>query len=403
MAVCFDVPSKCPADGSRHAGPRHEGSDDGRHRRRAEHRARSAAAREHARRQAGQSARHRTDRAGRPTRPTCPPGVEPDDVALGRDARRRRVRRPPPAPRHASCASRTSTATPACNLQVFVGAEPDRAAQPGRHGEGAVAGLPRARAHCCCPTMGRVLMTFVADTSGAHDALCGHLNRAAATAKYGDGGISRRDAQRPRPAGARRRPLRARPSRPDRRRQPVPPGARRRRRLAAPRRRRSGPAHVELRAELDLSWSLANVPHPLDDRPDYTAGDGPAHRLAGRAARPRPVPRRPAPSGCGPSRTPRTCCEERRHDRHRSAAPVVPPEGPPLPTGRRRPRRGRRRPGAVEPRARAPATRCASSTSAATRPSTASSTTPTTRPSATRRPTRSPRSATSSSSPARSC
>ena len=50
----------------------------------------------------------------------------------------------------------------------------------------------------------------------------------------------------------------------------------------------SGPSHVELRAELDLVVLLANVPHPLDDRPTYTSGT--VRVTAWAAERPDPDP-----------------------------------------------------------------------------------------------------------------
>ena len=170
------------------------------------------------------------------------------------------------------------------NLQVFVGANPIERLNPADTvkvqwqaylGEGAL----------LLSDQGRALMTFVADTSGTHDALCGHLNRAAATAKYGDGGVhtstpNARDLLAL--AGSRfglgHRDLTA--------------GVNLFRQVRvdddgslhlgdAP-----GPSHVELRAELDLVVLLANVPHPLDDRPTYTSGTVRITAWAG----PRPTP-----------------------------------------------------------------------------------------------------------------
>jgi urea carboxylase-associated protein 2 len=119
--------------------------------------------------------------------------------------------------------------------------------------------------------MGRVMMTIVADTSEHHDCLCGCTTFAANTARYGGGsasgptpngrdllalgvaklGLSRLDvgpnvnlftAVRVDEAGA----LHLAPA--------LRPGA-----------------YVELRADMDVFVTLANTPHPLDDRPVYTS------------------------------------------------------------------------------------------------------------------------------------
>ena len=152
--------------------------------------------------------------------------------------------------------------------------------------------------------MGRVLMTIVADTSARHDALCGAHDRARRTsARYGDGGVHGRHAERPRAAGRRRGQARPRA------RATSPTGINlfKRRRVGDDgalqlRRRRRGPArHVELRAELDVIVLLANVPHPLDDAARRTRGS--TVRVHG-VARPRTGPsttrcgrRRPSASG----------------------------------------------------------------------------------------------------------
>jgi len=119
---------------------------------------------------------------------------------------------------------------------------------------------------------GRVLATVVADTSGAHDALCGTTSRAANEARYGDGA-----AQGPSPAGrellllgALKHGLGPRD---------VPPS------LSFFQGVRVGEdgattfvgsagagAAVTLRAELPLVVLIANVPHPLDPRESYTCG-----------------------------------------------------------------------------------------------------------------------------------
>jgi urea carboxylase-associated protein 2 len=119
---------------------------------------------------------------------------------------------------------------------------------------------------------GRVLATVVADTSGAHDALCGTTSRAANTARYGDG-----EAQGPSPAGrellllgALKHGLGPRD---------VPPS------LSFFQGVRVGDdggltfagsagagTAVTLRAELPLVVLIANVPHPLDPRESYMCG-----------------------------------------------------------------------------------------------------------------------------------
>jgi urea carboxylase-associated protein 2 len=134
---------------------------------------------------------------------------------------------------------------------------------------------------------GRVLATIVDDTSGRHDALCGHGNRRAHEARFGHGGV-----HGPSPAtrdllalGAARVGLTRRDigagvnlfkgvrvagdgalifdGLPDGA-APRPPGD-----GAAP---PGEPAHVELRLELDLVVVVANAPHPLDRRSAYRAG-----------------------------------------------------------------------------------------------------------------------------------
>lgn len=118
--------------------------------------------------------------------------------------------------------------------------------------------------------MGRVLLSVVDDSCGCHDTFCGTTNRAANEARYGDGaidgpspngrdlfalalakrGMDRRDVA---PninlfAGTRvdaDGSLRLLP--------PTPPGA-----------------TVTLRAEMATILTVVNVPHPLDERPDYT-------------------------------------------------------------------------------------------------------------------------------------
>lgn len=119
--------------------------------------------------------------------------------------------------------------------------------------------------------LGRVLAAVVEDTSGRHDAFCGTTNRAANEHRYGDGapdgpnpngrdhfvvaltkaGLSRRDV------APNLNLFRGVTITPDGEIELHP----------APRRQ---PAHVTLRAEVDLLVTLVDVPHPLDDRPTYT-------------------------------------------------------------------------------------------------------------------------------------
>lgn len=116
---------------------------------------------------------------------------------------------------------------------------------------------------------GRVLASIVADSSGRHDAFCGTTNAVANAARYGSGaphtphpngrdhlalaltkaGLGRRDVAPNvnlfkgvvvEPDGALRFDGEPRPG-----------------------------THVELRAELPLLVTVANVPHPVDPRPAY--------------------------------------------------------------------------------------------------------------------------------------
>jgi urea carboxylase-associated protein 2 len=119
--------------------------------------------------------------------------------------------------------------------------------------------------------LGRVLAAVVEDTSGRHDTFCGTTNRLANERRYGDGapdgpnpngrdhfavaltkaGLSRRDV------APNVNLFRGVTVAPDGEIELHP----------APRRQ---PAHVTLRAEVDLLVTLVDVPHPLDDRPEYT-------------------------------------------------------------------------------------------------------------------------------------
>ncbi|MDY7103055.1 MAG: DUF1989 domain-containing protein [Actinomycetota bacterium] len=118
--------------------------------------------------------------------------------------------------------------------------------------------------------MGRVLASIVTDTSEVHDTFSGTTNRAANEARYGDGaidgpspsgrdlfalalakhGLSRRDVA---PNVTFFKGIRV-GSDGEMVLQPAAPAG----------------SEVVLRAELPLLATIVNVPHPLDDRPDYT-------------------------------------------------------------------------------------------------------------------------------------
>lgn len=118
--------------------------------------------------------------------------------------------------------------------------------------------------------MGRALMTIVLDTSARHDAFCGATTRGANERRYGHGAV-----HGPSPAARELLTLAAAKHALDRR--DLPPcvnffkgvrvnddgillfdGA------------STAPSFVELRADVDVIVLLANSPHPLDVRPDYT-------------------------------------------------------------------------------------------------------------------------------------
>ncbi|MFB7333306.1 urea amidolyase associated protein UAAP1 [Streptomyces adustus] len=129
---------------------------------------------------------------------------------------------------------------------------------------------------------GRVLATVVADTSGRHDALCGTSTLVRNTERYGDG-----TAHSASPAGRELFVLAA--AKNGLAPRDLPPslsffqgvtvledgsldftGS-------------AGPGgSVTLRAEQDVTVLIANVPHPVDPRPDYLSG--PLEVLAWRAA-----------------------------------------------------------------------------------------------------------------------
>ena len=119
--------------------------------------------------------------------------------------------------------------------------------------------------------MGRVLMTIVGDTSERHDCLCGCSSRRTNEQRYGDAGasgthpnardmlalgvakfgLSRADVA---PNVNLFKSVRVDPSGGLHLDGAVRPGT-----------------HVDLRAEMDVIITVANTPHPLDDRAEYTS------------------------------------------------------------------------------------------------------------------------------------
>lgn len=118
--------------------------------------------------------------------------------------------------------------------------------------------------------MGRAMMTIIADTSARHDCLCGCSSRRTNSDRYGEGVVSGRH-----PSG--RDLLALGLAKFGLSKRDVAPninlfksvrvddgGA-----LALDGDARPG-THVHLRAEMDLIVTVANTPHPLDERVDYT-------------------------------------------------------------------------------------------------------------------------------------
>jgi hypothetical protein len=125
--------------------------------------------------------------------------------------------------------------------------------------------------HPLLSDQGRVLAVITADSSGRHDALCGTTALAANEERYGDGA-----AQGPSPAGRELQLLAA--AKHGLGPRDIPPsisffqgvrvdgeGALRFEGAAGP------GTMVELKVEMPTIAILANVPHPLDPRPEYTA------------------------------------------------------------------------------------------------------------------------------------
>ncbi|MFJ8362536.1 urea amidolyase associated protein UAAP1 [Streptomyces sp. NPDC093984] len=133
---------------------------------------------------------------------------------------------------------------------------------------------------------GRVLASVVADTSGRHDALCGTSTLARNTERYGDG-----TPQSASPAGRELFKLAAAKNGLEPR--DLPPslsffqGLEVREDGALDFAGSVGPGgSVTLRAEQDVTVLIANVPHPVDPRPDYVCT--PLEVLAWRSEATRP-------------------------------------------------------------------------------------------------------------------
>jgi urea carboxylase-associated protein 2 len=130
--------------------------------------------------------------------------------------------------------------------------------------------------------LGRVLMTMVDDTSGHHDCLCGGSNRRTNDERYGDGSASG-------PAPNARDLLALGGLKHGLTRADIGPCVNLFRKVevaddgALQLLDHAGPAHVTLRAEVDLLVVVANTPHPLDERADYAGG--PVRVTAWRAER----------------------------------------------------------------------------------------------------------------------
>ncbi|POX51707.1 urea amidolyase associated protein UAAP1 [Streptomyces sp. Ru72] len=133
---------------------------------------------------------------------------------------------------------------------------------------------------------GRVLASVVADTSGRHDALCGTSTLARNTERYGDG-----TPHSTSPAGRELFKLGA--AKNGLQPRDLPPslsffqGVEVREDGALDFTGSVGPGgSVTLRAEQDVTVLIANVPHPVDPRPDYVCT--PLEVLAWRSAATRP-------------------------------------------------------------------------------------------------------------------
>jgi hypothetical protein len=120
--------------------------------------------------------------------------------------------------------------------------------------------------------MGRVLMSIIADTCAGHDTLCGASNAARNAAKYGHGGVhgSCPDARDRFAAALAKFGLERRDIAPNvnffKHVRVATDGS-----LQFDGTRSHAGAFVELLAELPVIVVVANTPHVLDPRPEYTA------------------------------------------------------------------------------------------------------------------------------------
>jgi uncharacterized protein len=123
--------------------------------------------------------------------------------------------------------------------------------------------------HLLLSDQGRVLASIVADAGGRHDALCGTSTAVRNTARYGDG-----SPQGPSPAGRELLKLAAMKNGLEPRDLPPSVSFFQGVKVVADGKLEftgsAGPgASVTLRAEQPLTVLVANVPHPLDPRPEY--------------------------------------------------------------------------------------------------------------------------------------
>ena len=270
-------------------------------------------AREHARAQAGATAV--TQRTMPATDAVdLPDGVDAADVIWDETVGAGGYAVARAAPRRGAAAHRPRRRRLRAPARATTPRRPGRAAQRRRHRQGAVAGLPRPGARAA-----------VGHGSGADDDRRRHQRPATTrcAARQPDGGNARATARaastRATPSGA--RPARASP-RPSTGSTAAtsPTGVNL---FKSVRVDDDGSLHlggeprpgaaVELRAELDVIVVVANVPHPLDDRPDVHRLGRALHGVAPLRPDRRARSARPRPSASGPSRTPTTSSPGRSH------------------------------------------------------------------------------------------
>ena len=173
--------------------------------------------------------------------------------------------------------------------------------------------------------MGRVLLSVIEDTSGAHDLLAGGSTPASTPPPTG---VAQYARQLPR----RRRQARALAARRSALRDVLRAGLGRCRRAASSGTRRASAAgdFVDLRAEMNLVLVLSNCPHPLDPAPACAAA-GPITLIRHRAPRAgggRSVPHRLARGGARLHvHRPAFCLRRADHDRRPSTPMTFRPNG----------------------------------------------------------------------------